>query len=413
MKKNKGERTEANLIDKIQYGSLLLYFVLMFIMGGGDNFRVPYIPLSIFMLIELGFILETKTIRITKHILAIFMFCLYCLLTCVWAQESDIAITRVVTLFLLAISLAFMFNYCKRTKRTVDDVLMILLVSGISLAVYMICFYGPEVLTGVLNNNRIGSEIDNVNSIGMELATTSLIAIYYGMNRDKRYYLLSVIPIVFSLSTASKKAIICILVGLILLIIFKYRKKDSPFDYVKKVVLPVVVLAVAVIIIQANVFPTLTKRLNMYSNSFTGEGRVDVSTEDRNTFVEYGLRSFWEHPLFGIGVGNSNIITMEAVGQETYLHNNYIELLATTGIVGAAIHYYTFISMLIYAMKSRKECNAAIVITILLACLILDWGMVSYYEKLTYAYILLGTLFYSNVSDRIKGVALKKEEQNE
>ncbi len=390
------------LFEKIQYILLLLYVVLMYILGGSDEFRIPYIPLLFFIVIEMIVIIKTKTIKISRYLLILFLFIIICLCTCLWAQDKNLAITRVVTLLLLVFSSALIFNYCKRTKKNVGDILMILLISGVCLTLYMICYYGVSGLITKLGTelSRVGGEINNVNTIGMELAMTALIAIYFGMNNNKKFYLLAALPIILALSTASKKAIIGIVLGLIVLIVFKKRGSFSVLDTIKRIVLPIVVIIIMAFMIQTNIFPTLTRRLETFSSSLTGEGKTDLSTEERNSFIEYGFASFLENPIGGVGVGNSGQITMEAVGRSTYLHNNYIELLATTGLFGTIIYYYVFVSMLFFAIKNRKVEYASAIIMIFILCLTLDWGMVSYYNKITYIYILAGILFYSNTLDK-------------
>lgn len=400
----------ANLLDKVQYGLLLAYLTLVYVFNGNEDYNILiYIPLALFVVIELGWILINRTTRINKYLLALFLFVFVCFLSCVWAQHRDLAMSRAITVLLLVVALSFMYNYCIRTKKSVKDILVILLISGICFSIYLIGYYGVDGLMGVFGSHaRFGEEINNANVVGMELAMTALVAIYFGMSEEKKYYLLAIIPIILSLSTASKKAIICVILGIILLIILKDRGKLSLSAMVKKIVLPATIILMAVFVIQANVFPSLTKRLNYYSNSLVGEGKVDNSTEERNAFIEYGFMSFLDQPLIGVGLANSGQITMKAVGRDTYLHNNYVELLATIGVLGTAVYYYIFVSMLVFAIKNRRFEDASIVVMIFVLCLVLDWGMVSYYSKITYIYLLLGALFYSNANNHTN----EKNEEN-
>ena len=56
-----------------------------------------------------------------------------------------------------------------------------------------------------------------------------------------------------------------------------------------------------------------------------GEGVADHSTQVRLDMIEQGIKTFYEHPLTGIGIGNSSIIT-EELGLSTYLHNHITSL---------------------------------------------------------------------------------------
>ena len=126
-------------------------------------------------------------------------------------------------------------------------------------------------------------------------------------------------------------------------------------------------------------------------NSFTGKGKVDSSTIERKTYIEAGVKQFLKTPILGIGVNNSQYITLMETNKETYLHNNFVELLACTGIIGFLLYYSVFIYLLCKLFRYVKmNNNFAIISFIILAVnIILDYGVVSYYGKNTYIYILL------------------------
>ena len=54
--------------------------------------------------------------------------------------------------------------------------------------------------------------------------------------------------------------------------------------------------------------------------------KVDSSTRIRQKMITEGIKYFKEHPLTGVGIGNSGEIT-GLFTSRTYLHNNFVDLL--------------------------------------------------------------------------------------
>ena len=147
------------------------------------------------------------------------------------------------------------------------------------------------------------------------------------------------------------------------------------------------------------IFSTVFDRFQMSINSFTGQGKVDNSTRLRKAFIKAGINQFLKTPILGVGIGNSGYITEKATGWFTYLHNNYVELLATTGIIGFGLYYSVYVYIIISCLKmiSQKNKYINVVLVIMLLNVILEYGMVSYYSKNTYIYILLGLITLEKV----------------
>ena len=121
-------------------------------------------------------------------------------------------------------------------------------------------------------------------------------------------------------------------------------------------------------------------------NSNTVEG----STYLRYRYIQSGLETFIANPIIGIGLNNSRFITMTVSGEYTYLHNNYVELLACTGIIGFSLYYYEFIYIFKNIFKYLKKepfLKLALILSILL--FLMDFGVVSYCEIKESMYLLI------------------------
>ena len=111
----------------------------------------------------------------------------------------------------------------------------------------------------------------------------------------------------------------------------------------------------------------------------------------RELYIQAGWKQFLKTPILGIGIGNTSQITMAATGHSTYLHNNFIELLASGGIIGFGIYYgiilYLIIKLIPFALKKESVSDACLIV--LIVHTIADYGTVSYYTKGTYFILVL------------------------
>ena len=193
-----------------------------------------------------------------------------------------------------------------------------------------------------------------------------------------------------SLGTGSRKVIVLVVLGILLLFISNKSTKLKKSRKIGKYIFIVMMLFAIVYIASLPIFSGVFSRMQSLMNFFTGNGEVDYSTILRHKYIKAGLNQFLETPVLGIGINNSQYITLKVSSFATYLHNNYIELLACTGVIGFCLYYILFVYLIIKLLKLIKTENkmATISLIVLIIMLILDYGMVSYYSKSTYIYIL-------------------------
>ena len=79
----------------------------------------------------------------------------------------------------------------------------------------------------------------------------------------------------------------------------------------------------------------------------------DGSSAYRLFLIEKGLILFKSNPIFGCGLGQFS----SASGTGLYAHNEFIEILATTGLVGLACYYGSYILILKRLLNSNRYLN--------------------------------------------------------
>lgn len=161
----------------------------------------------------------------------------------------------------------------------------------------------------------------------------------------------------------------------------------------------IVCVVTVIIMSKLPVFGEINERMQGLIAAVTGVGEVDHSSWLRGQYVEIGLELFEKSPFFGIGIDNARLTTRTLFGYDHYLHNNFVELLAGVGIIGFfcyySMYFYIIRNMLKYMYTKDRELSICFVIIVIL--LAMDYGMVSYYAKETYFYLMIGFLMVKNL----------------
>lgn len=381
---------------------IIVYMCTVLLFTSHDSLNI--ISLSVFV-IAFGYccfymFMHGKFLVINKFLVILTSFLVFCFFSLLWTSDFDESIKRLITIFRLFVVCYILCSYISNYDN-IDTFILGLLVSGTICCFVVIGYYGfSEYLELMEQGVRLGGPIANENTIGLYAATTVLVAFYYGFYKDKKIgYLFVFIPALVTFGTGSRKALVMIVIGVLLLVMMKYKESIN----LKSVAKFLGILLASVLILnwlsEVPLFGTTFERLGYLLNNESG--KMDNSAETRMRMIEIGLDYFKKHPFTGIGLGNTKIITWMQLGWQTYLHNNYVELLASVGIFGFMLYYcmYAYLLISLYRISaSTKYPPAALMFVIILANLILEYGFVSYYNKMTYVYLAMaaGTVVIGN-----------------
>lgn len=381
-------------IEKIQLYLFGIYLLLIYIFEeNGIMLKVSSLLLLVFCIIEFINIIKSKKIKYNISIVFVFLFACFCGLSVFWAVDKTLALEKAKTMFLLSIFLLFLFSYFKRIDKGIEKVTKILLIVGLLFALYILCYYGPiNYFKQLFDGVRIGREIENVNSIGNKMAVTFVICIFSAIFlKNKKCYWLAILPFIISIGTGSRKVIFLMVISVIIFVIYYLRDRKISKKSVKKIAGIVFLIAVVLtIILQFVDIPFVSTQVNRMKgliNGMFGSGKPDHATSLRMSYINAGIVQFKKTPLVGIGIDNARIINADY----TYLHNNFIELLASVGIIGFILYYATYFIILSKFFKNIKNLSKYQVLSfaIFITMFILEYGMVTYYTKNTYIYILM------------------------
>ena len=331
--------------------------------------------------------------RLDAYVFLNFIFIVYVFLTAIWAKSPDSTITMTRTLIRTFLCAYIVYLYFVE-EEDVSRLLRILMWAGYIVAIYSLMFYGVDKLlkAGTDSSLRTENEFANVNSIAICCALSVMIQANEVFEKRNRWTCVFLIPAIIVIgATQSKKALIFLIIGVFSAFIVKNQNESSIKKVFKTILGCVVAFVLIYYLLQLDIFSGIKERMETMFNSFSGKGKVDRSTLEREQLIEAGWKEFIEHPIGGIGISNSYFITLQYLGKKTYLHNNFVELLSCGGIF-AFVFYYAIYAYLFYNLwKYRKaDKKQAMFFAIwLLIMLALDYGNVSYYSKDQNYYLMI------------------------
>lgn len=209
---------------------------------------------------------------------------------------------------------------------------------------------GVDSLTASLESKDQATGLtDNANTLGMCLvwATLSFLLLLGFAGRMRKWvYTVGLLAAPFFvyvlLASASRKSFVAFLLLLGGWATFGSATRKTLADHIKRSIL--VVLSIAVLwgglsFIMQNTL--LGRRLQLFSDKSNGSLTDAVDGEERYSMYVEGLRMFLENPITGVGLDNFS----ELFWSHKYSHSDYIEPLATTGLVGFVLYqsFYFFI----------------------------------------------------------------------
>lgn len=372
-----------------------LYLISIYIWSSNETMYVYSNLLCLATLAAMVLVISVRNITVTLPAGCLIAFSAFCITSILWAEEPNRSSTMALkTIPLLVIFSIVLYNYICITKEKKFLINSIYL-SGIVLAVYTIMIQGgpAQFISSLGQGGRLGGQVANENTVGMGTAFSLLIAYYYIIfHRYKRHLVSVILSGLVALSTGSNKALIVMVFGCLTILVFYAYKKGNLSSLLRSTSMIVGMAVLTLCILQFPMFETINSRFTSMIETLSGVGATNASTVERMRLAEAGMRQFAETPFLGIGIANSGIITQRTIaGFDSYLHNNYVELLACVGIVGTLLFYagpFFSVQRMIKNLAS-SDSSTVLALVIILSWLVIQVGLVCYAEKTSYVYLSL------------------------
>ena len=323
----------------------------------------------------------------------ILVFGFFCLASSLWAQSPELAISKGIDIIEIFI-IMLIVSICFQQVDSVDSILKAIMWGYYAVILYEIVFYGWDYFVTVMKEStRVTSELLNSNTLGMCAAFAIMINLYLLLSKKISLWTVTLLffGMVVVIASGSRKALVSLFLGIFSFFLVRSLRKDQQtlplFRFL--IALPVVAF-IGYQILRLPIFSGIMKRMEGMFNIVVG-GTVEKSAMIRMSLAQLGLELFKQHPLLGVGIDNPRLYTYEVVGETYYLHNNYMEILSSGGIIGFISYYWIYVKLLISYIRRRDfdDLQHCICFVILILLLIMDYGMVSYYSKSTYIFLFL------------------------
>ncbi len=263
-----------------------------------------------------------------------------------------------------------------KSKSNYDKLILMLAVAGIALCIRILL----QVPIYAWSGERIGQYIGYGNvGISNYLSFIAVFIIDWAIdNRNKIILACGIIMVAFATLSGSKKALLIAVIVYPLLILFKSR---NPVQLLKRLLFIAALIVIIWVLITylPLLYNTVGYRIQAMFDFINGTG-ASASTEVRWKLKLYALDQFTRHPIAGVGLDAFKFLNV----YQRYAHDNYLEMLATLGIIGFVLYYWLFIEMTILSIKKlviQKRREFAVVLAFLIMFFVAETASISYTQE--------------------------------
>ncbi len=316
------------------------------------------------------------------------VFILYCYSSVLWAIYPEL-VSEQFSKMIQALALTFCIAVNYSGLKAVYSLMRVFVLASVYSSIYIIIKTPIEdYFSGGFG--AVATD-QNANGIGLYFTMFTIIAFYLAYcETQKLYYIPFFINTCIVILTSSRKSIICIVLGIIMIIML-YSHGRSVF----KVLFVLLICAVVVFLLfKVDVlYKAVGYRFSSMIEFYRGNESADGSIYIRRGFIATAKRLFLSSPVLGVGFRNFSAFSTEFSRHQTYAHNNYFEILSCLGIVGFVLYYWFYAYGLIKLFDNylRRQKISALMITIIFVLLALEYGIVHYYN--CFVMMILGCVY--------------------
>lgn len=358
-----------------------MYILSLYLFNGitGKTIYSNILALVLMAFIWMKFIITKRNLVINKLLIFQGIFIVICTFSYFTAIDPQLVLAKNTTLGLIFLLMLSLVNYVDSYEK-LRKFILAFIYSGLIVSIDILINANFSELT------RFGSNYGNVNAVGTGIAISAILCFYIILDEKKYHYLLffAIMTITIFL-TGSRKSIMFVVITIISTLYL--RARGSYKDKIKFLFISMAVIGVlCYVLFKVPIFyEIIGKRMESMVSFVSGEGTVEGSINERALMIKFGFDVFKEKPLIGYGIDNYRILFGRAFGNWTYAHNNYIELMVDTGLIGLFAYYLTHIVVLkdLFCGVKKTKYNTLyyVFISIIICYVLLSVSFVYYDSK--------------------------------
>ncbi|MBQ7499658.1 MAG: O-antigen ligase family protein [Clostridia bacterium] len=304
-------------------------------------------------------ILIKRRLSYNPAVISLFLFAIFVLMTCFWAENKSVALTeasRLIQLVFVSISLYLLID----KEEDVTLIVNALMLGGLFMMCWSLYLHGiTHIISTIVEGGRVAVLQANLDSAIFTL--TNAILLYKVLFEKKYLYLIPyVIGLILLFGTGSRTGFIVTCVQVLIYIILKTGQSGLKFAIPAIAVLAVAVIVVLPRFIDMNEYGSRIESIGDFLTEDADELNKaedrDGSLVKRKIMLEFGEHLIKRKPLQGYGLGHYEYYFNVEYGESRPPHSTYIQLMVGTGIVGTFLYYFVYlISALIFLAASIES----------------------------------------------------------
>ncbi len=308
------------------------------------------------VLICVKMIREKKKPMVNTYLLAFLSFVIISWLSYFVAIDKGMAMKMLKTLSAIYVFTFILSQYLDSYKKA-ERVYTYVFISGLLASIYVLLSMGNS------ESMRLGRVLGHQNVVGLLIGSSFLFGVYklifdnmkFSINNNYFYIISNIIMFTTIVLTGSRRAVIFSVLGAVILMFLRYRKNNAKL--IKIFLLTGVFVAIFFLVVTqvSFLYKIIGIRFEHMIDFVLGRPITkEFSIPMRDYMIRFGMDLFKDRPLLGHGINNYRVLLGEAKGWNTYAHNNLVELLVGTGIIGV-LAYYSIYAVTFYALSSKAR----------------------------------------------------------
>jgi O-antigen ligase len=355
------------------YGFLLVLFV--------NSLEYTWIETlaasSLFFIFIIDNIFIRKIIIIPKLIYPFIFFIIISFLGLI-VNQSDSSLPSIILLIKLLIFVIVIYNQVIKINNF--NFIFYGITAALLVNIYIGYFISDDFF--MLTTKRYSGSLMNPNHYSFLLSSTIAFFLYLIFSFNKKIKINSIIKFIITLlilifsyeiifKTSSRQGVLIVIICF-LFYIYKSFKNLNVFRALVTLLISIFIIDIALSSLSNSIY--IEERV---FSIFSFDKDIDASVNQRYYYIVKAFKYWIENPIFGIGLDQFRVLN-----NSSYSHNNYIELLATTGLLGFIFYYLPhFLLLKKYFLSKKNKSNLEYSIFFLIIVLISDISSVNYSEK--------------------------------
>lgn len=389
-----------------QLVSVLIFLIFCGFFSHTQYSMLRIIPAALLFILYIFKLISKKiSIRNYKNLIVYFLWCCiflgYSFISIFWSHDISYSLPQFKDIL-------YTYSFVFIVLLHITDSSHLLKVTKLFI---LSCFY-TCLLIFIFNMNYVGSDLFGsitglyFNRIAILLSFGIFFCFYlFHRNRNYRYIFFMLLFYFVIYLTGSRKSL---LMPVVFIFLFQFLKiGESKKQFKRFLITTVCILSAVIFIIVIN--PRLQNRMiDLFQSVLFSQETSDSSINERAYFRNTAKDLFLENPVIGVGLnGFKSYLNSIDYKHITYSHCNYLEILATMGILGFLSYYIFYFIILKKTIRNFKPHNYEKILCLssLVVEIIFEYSFVSYYFfeiQVVLALIYLYSCFeYSNKKSKL------------